>query len=385
MTTRYPEVWKNALMYPHMATARAELFYGNVKVGDLPIVSGSVRADRGSSVRRTLDMEVDPRLAPSEVTSKLTPYGSRVKAYRGIRMPDNTVYEFGVFEGRVESVEFGQSSVSIRGSDRGADIVDARFEIPYSSTLNIKVTDQMTAIIVDAIPGAIVNVDPACPTGIITTPATWDRERAEALDNLAQTIACDWWARPDGTIRIGPTPANVTTTDPEWIVDSGDLGVVITRTTSLDRASVYNAMVVNGEPPDGGVPAYGVARDTDPNSPTFYGGPFGKVPKFFSSQFLTTDAQAQAVANGMLVDGLSGNQSVNVDCIPNPDLMVGSVVLVSTGDGDFDGLYYINSFSLPLDPESSMSMVLNVGYENAVDVNTFARARPRVGVGISWP
>jgi hypothetical protein len=175
--------------------------------------------------------------------------------------------------------------------------------------------------------------------------------------------------------------------------DAGDVdrrSVLISSLVRLDRVSVYNAVVVNGEPPDGQAPAYGVARDVNPNSPTRWGGPFGKVPRFFASQFITTNAQATATANSMLADAISSIQGCRVDCVVNPQLFGSDVVYVQDGNGEFDGMYYFDSLTIPLAPERAMTLVLSSVYvelppEPPDDIVMLARAPRRLAEGIRWP
>lgn len=387
MAARYSDPFLNALMYPHQMTCRAELIWQGSIIANIPVVSGSVTVDRQSTVRRTLDAELDPTYAPKVITDRLTPYGSVIRVYRGIRWPNNDITENVVFLGRVDSVEFGRLSLRVRASDLGGFIADARFEKPYTATRNMLIIDQMKALITDAYAAATFTVN-TTSTARITTPATWDRERADALDNLAETIGCEWYASADGTFHIDPLPA-LSAASAVWVIDTGDTGVTITRETALDRQAVYNAVVVNGEPPDGQAPAYGVARDANPASLTMWGGPFGKVPRFFSSQFIYTNTQAQNTALSMLGDAVTSTQSVNVGCVANPRLMSGQVVLIqdTLSPSAWDGLYFINSMTLPLDPESAMSLVgkmtvkaTTVSGEDVI----FERSPIRLAEGISY-
>lgn len=378
---RYEDPFLNALMFSHQAFVRGELWFAGSKVMDLAFVSGTVAADRGSTVRRRFTGTVDPRTVPLRLDDALTPYGGLIKVWRGVRYPNGQRTEYQVFSGRVESVEFGLTTVAISASDAAAGLVDARFETPYRATRGMKVVDQIKAIIHDVDATAVVT-DLTGATNTISTPATWDRERTEALDNLAQTIGAEWFAGPDGVFYINRLPA-ITGQAAVWIVDSGDTGVAINRTTAMDRSRVYNAVVVNGEPPDGQSPAYGVARDNDPNSPTRWGGPFGKVPKFFSSQFITTNTQAQNVATEMLGDAVAGTRSVSISCVPNPRLATGDVVYVSTGAGEYDGMYFVNTFNLPLEPETPMTLGCNLALESTAEG---LRPAPRLlGEGVRWP
>lgn len=372
---RYNDAFLNALMYPHQATSRGELLWAGTKMEDLTFISGTVSGDRGATVRRTFQANIDPRCAPRHLSSPITPYGGQIRVWRGIRFPNGDHIEVPIFFGRIDLVDWGRDQISVRCQDLAAAMVDARFEVPITATRGWRVYDQIKALIQDVDASFVVN-NLTTSTENITTPATWDRERVEALDNLAQGIGAEWYAGVDGQFYIQPLPA--ITSDPAvWVIDSGDEGVVITRQSQLDRARVYNAVVVNGEPPDGTPPAYGVVHDDNPDSLTRWGGPFGKVPRFFSSQFITTNAQALATAQSMLGDAIAGTRGVSVSCVPNPKLNLGDVVLLQTGAGDFDGMYFVNTLNLSMEPETPMTLGLNLALE--ADDNRFLRgARRRV-------
>lgn len=381
--SRYSDRYLNALMAPHKMTSRAELYFGGGKVGDLQLVEGLVNADRGSLVRRTFEGTLDPTNAPASLTDKLTPYGSQLKVFRGIEYNDTTIDEFPVFYGRVESVDFGLNGVTVRCADLAADVVDTRFEVPRTGTRGAQIRHFMRDLIQEAVPGVTVDIL-TTDTSTITTPSVWDRERSEALQSLAPSISSEWFAMADGTFQIAPLPAVQASPVAVWIVDSGDIGVAIERLTVLDRADVYNSVVVNGEPSDSTPAVYAVARDTNPASPTRWGGPFGKVPAFFSSGVLTSTAQAQATANALLVSAIAGTRSVEVRCVPNAKLRLGDVVFISTGQAGFDGMYYANAFTLPAGPGEPMTMVCDVVLTTTV-AGDIVDAPVVFGEGISWP
>src|SRR5215831_16668999 len=139
--TRYASRFLNALMDSHHIYIRAELWYANALVGPLNVVSGSVSADRNSAVRRTANLTIDPTaITDATLGPKLNPYGSEVKCWRGVRYPDNTVEQYQIFTGRIDSIDKAIDGVSLRCSDRAATVVDARFTsprtLPYGQNLN---------------------------------------------------------------------------------------------------------------------------------------------------------------------------------------------------------------------------------------------------------
>jgi hypothetical protein len=85
-------------------------------------------------------------------------------------------------------------------------------------------------------------------------------------------------------------------------------------------------VIVTGENRETGETWRAVARDTNPTSHTRYGGPFGKVPRFYYSPLIRSTAQAQATADTMLANSLSKKSGINFSTVPNPAYEVGDVI-----------------------------------------------------------
>ena len=96
--------------------------------------------------------------------------------------------------------------------------------------------------------------------------------------------------------------------------------------------------------------------DSDPNSPTQWGGPFGKrYAPFIKDETIASQAQAQLRANKELQANLGFLQSIKVPALPNPAFEVGDVVRVAlaradiTDDPIIDEQYcIIDAFEVPL-------------------------------------
>jgi hypothetical protein len=76
-----------------------------------------------------------------------------------------------------------------------------------------------------------------------------------------------------------------------------------------------------------------VALDMNPNSPTFWNGPFGKVPRYFFSTFLTTEAQCASAASKILERSLGLPYNVNFTMVPNPALEPLDAIKITHEDG----------------------------------------------------
>ena len=104
----------------------------------------------------------------------------------------------------------------------------------------------------------------------------------------------------------------------------------------ITRDGTYNAVSVSGQTSDANVPpVYGFASDGDPASPTYYNGPFGKKPRFYSSQYITTTEQANDVAINMLAEALAINSSLTFNALMVPFLESGDVIAVELDNNRF--------------------------------------------------
>jgi hypothetical protein len=112
---------------------------------------------------------------------------------------------------------------------------------------------------------------------------------------------------------------------------------------------VYNAVMARGENTEANIaPVSVLVVDNDSGSPTYWSGPFGRRPLFYSSSVLTTTAACTAAATLLLRSATAPNASADISSLPNPALEVGDVLRVVYPDGSKE-LHQIASFSVPLD------------------------------------
>lgn len=373
--SRYPDVFRNTLMAPHQMAVSCKVEYAGTERGQLAVIGGSVTADRTSSVRRTCDISVDPtQVWEGPLAGYLRPYGARLRVERGLRYADGTLEMYPVFYGRIEMVESSIQTLHIRCSDLGADVIDARF--PNTMTPERLTGGSPTMPIVDAVTALIREVHPSVDVDISKVSAvdrtqpvrrgtSWQQERGDALNELCTQLGgttpgslagYEWYADPEGRFHIDPLPAVIPPTAPvAWIVDQGDQGVLVERTATVDRTNVYNGIVVTSEPVGGVMPAYGDAYQA--SGDLAWGGPFGKVVQFYTGQHVNTTAAAEALADNLLANSVSEARSCQVTCVPNPKLRLSDVVRLFAGE-HLDEMTYIQNMSMPLDPESPMTMTL---------------------------
>lgn len=342
-----------ALRESHVPYTRVQLMRTDGAVVDLPHTDGSVTVDRGNAVRRTCSVTVpDVSLIPMAPTDQLAIYGARLRITRGVIYGDGTIESvpLGLFRINSISGDPALGPVTINGSGLEAMVADDKFTAPYSTRGGTAAVTAITGLIQATLPGAVV-VNRATDATIGTM--TWDvqGDRWAAVQECATAIGAEVYADADGVFIIAELP-DLLTAPVAWDIDAGEDGVLISATRTFSRDGMYNLVVASGENAENNIPPVSAtASDNDPTSPTYVSGPFGRVPKFYSSATLISSTLAQAAANKLLRDAIKPNASVSLTSLPNPCLEPGDVLRVTYEDGRRE-LQQVQSFSISLGLDS---------------------------------
>lgn len=342
-----------ALRESHVPFTQVQLIRTDGVVVDLAHTDGSVTVDRGNAVRRTCTVTVpDVSLLPMTPTDQLAVYGARLRILRGVIYGDGAVeaVPLGLFRIDQISGDPALGPVTIDGSGLEAVVADDQFVTPYTTRGGTAAVTAITKLIQDTLLGAVV-VNLATDATIGTM--TWDvqGDRWAAIQECATAIGAEVYADADGQFVIAELP-DMLTAPVAWDVDAGETGVLISANRAFSRDGMFNYVVASGENSEDNVPPVsGTASDTDPTSPTYVSGPFGRVPKFYSSATLITSSMAQGAANKLLRDAVKPNATVTLTSLPNPCLEPGDVLRVTYEDGRRE-LQQVQSFSISLGLDS---------------------------------
>ncbi|WP_043468955.1 DUF5047 domain-containing protein [Kitasatospora sp. MBT66] len=357
-----------ALSNPHQVVTRIDAYLGGtLTAADLPHEGGSVTVDRGSKVRRQLALTIpDPGYLPWNPGDPLGVYGQQLVVQRGIRYPDGTteLVPLGTFRIDEPAGDPALGPVTVTGQSAEASVQDDRFTAPVSTSSYASTVTAITALIRETLPDApVVNLTAGARDQSVA-PITWDAQadRWDAVTQLATSMRAECYADATGRFVITDLP-DLSTATPVWDVTEGPTGNLIKVSRKLARAGVYNAVIARGETSAGaGGPAVsGAAYDTDPTSPTRWGGPYGRVPRFYSSGLLTTTAACEAVAAALLRDATAPNVQTSLSSLPNPALE-GADCLRLTYGGRHE-LVLVQSFTVPLDVDGDFAITLRASKE----------------------
>ncbi|MFJ3283645.1 DUF5047 domain-containing protein [Streptomyces sp. NPDC086669] len=333
----------------HTVATKVQLFLTDGQVIDLEHTGGSVSVDRSNAIRRTCSVTVaDPALIPRTPSDQLATYGARLRVSRGIDYGDGSQPELvplGVF--RLDSVDgdVNDGPATLQGKGLEAVVIDDKFTEPYKATGTV--VGAVTALIQRSIPTADVI------STIVDTPIgsrTFDVEADPwaGAQEIAAAAGAEVYCNADGVFVIAALPDLLTAT-PVWAVEATDGGAYISANRGMTSDQVHNGVLARGENTADNVPPISyLAVDDDPNSPTYWGGPYGRRPKFVSSSAYTTLTACTQAANAELAKAKAPNASGDISSLPNPALETGDVLRVMHEDGTRE-LHQVASFQVPLD------------------------------------
>lgn len=314
----------------------------------LPVASWAFSWDRTRQVQ-TFDMTVadkDGKLAPWLLEDPLGVGGSRLQVRYNVggagqisqgwyrvtaAEPDERWHSYIINEagrvnpdspvpaGRKQVMVSGGATIRVQADDLALVIKSDELLAPESP-----VGDAPTVVgEVRRLAGGIVPVVTA--SGVVDRSVSksliYEKDRLDAIQALCRSIACDYRMNGDGQLEVYPLAPQT----PAAVLRGGAEGLLVRVDRSQKYEGLYNRFVVRGTATD--KPVQGIAEIT--SGPLRVGGPHGMVPKFYESNMIETQAQADAYAVTMRDTHLAGlTVDLKVTCLPVPHVQQGDWVQV---------------------------------------------------------
>lgn len=321
---------------------RLEVLYGGDIVTSLnTLLDGYINFD-SVAVRRSAYLtlvDVDGNLTPSSARDLLAPKGTEVRIFKGLEITPG-IYEeiplgvFGIVEPEVTSHN-GGTRLKIKGWDRVDAIRVRQFEDPYAIAAGTSTASAISDIITSrlSVPVRVTATGNTTPESLFDALSDpWDAVRALAsADNL---IA---YFDQLGTGVVEPdieVLTNVTYTIGENALLSG----VQSRSIKADKT--YSGVIVRGEHPETGA-IRSELWDTDPTSPTYADGAFGRRPYGYYSKLLDTQGKCDAAAATIFARVTKMRQELTITTIGTPGHDIGDVVRVIDPKSRTNGYFKI--------------------------------------------
>lgn len=328
-----------ALLQNHKMSVRVELVTEGESTGPIPFSGGTITATFTSQVTRTGTLTVPISVVQMGLLNPLT---NRCVVMTGIP----GIFEVPVFTGRVVSYKKASSQdVVVQLADTSRDIVRARFEQPWRAVKGATAGSEMVRIVGDV--SGDIAIDISQTPGIINPYAVWEEDRGKAMDDLASVMSCIWQGDRFGGIIVYPNPYSTSSADPPVVaLSTGPGGTISSIEEVVSSENIANSVTVVVERTDNSTPIRVTAHDEGVNSPTRWGGPFGKqsiIRKINNP--LTVDA-ARAIAFRILNQSLALFRSWQITTPHFPFLDPGDVIAINW-DNDITG-QVVESITYPL-------------------------------------
>lgn len=345
-----------AIKQSHVLVTKAEILRSGAPVQTLDILDGSVAVDVNNAVRRRCDVSLtDPTgtLTPAVATDLLAPFGNEVRLSRGIQFADGTseLIPLGVFG--LEDVDVQDTAdgltIHLVGMDRAQKVARATLTDVYSVAAGTNFATAIQALIASRVSGLTYNFMITSNNTPALTFQSGD-DPWKAAQDMAESMGAELFFDAQGICVLQPIPDPLVSAVAYSYLEGAD-ATIVSVSKKLTRQGIYNYVVATGETSDPAiVPVRSVAQDSDPTSPTYTGGAFGVVVRFYASPFITTQAQADSAAAAMLRQSLGLTEQVGFTAIPNPAHEAGDVVTITRARAKVDARYVLDAFTVPLGP-----------------------------------
>ncbi|MEV4416115.1 hypothetical protein [Catellatospora sp. NPDC049609] len=358
--------YERALCRGHGYESRLDVFYQGQQIDSLSLADdlagGRVEVTARNRERRTLRLTAAQRRWPVAAASALSPYGVWGQAWVTItagtvRFPDIPVWAGKLLTtGRVR----WSGQVTVTGVDPMWQINREPFEVLRPAPRGMEVVSAILMLLQEVLPDATLD-DRTGSTATIPAATAWDAgagSRGKTIDELAASIGAElyaepWAVAPGGQFVLRPVPTLLDT--PAWVLPDGLESVVEADTQLQSGATVVNRWIVTSERTDRPL-IREVVTDSDPASPTRYGGPMGRLTDFYSSPLISDNGQARAAGQAKLARSIGSARARTVRVIANPALEAGDVIAIGV-DGEAPEYHLADSFDVPLSPDpASMSI-----------------------------
>ncbi|MFG2292052.1 DUF5047 domain-containing protein [Streptomyces sp. NPDC048603] len=358
--------FRKALTTSHRMAVRVDAYYDGALIRpDIPVTDGSVTLDRGSKVRRSLSLTVpDLKLLPWDPSDPLAVYGQELVVKRGIALNGGTEWvTLGTFRIDEPAADVHMGPITLTGKSAEVSIQDDRFLQPTSTRGHSTCMNAIEFLIRETLPDAVIvnathdNRNPACAV------ADWNSQgdRWDAVAQVARAMNAEIYCDATNRFVVADVPTPLTSAV-VWDIAEGEGGTLMSAARTLSRTAVYNAVVASGENTASDTPPVSaISYDDDPASPTRWGGPFGRVPRFYSSALLTSVGACEAAADSMLFDATAPNVQTAIAAAPNPALEPGDCIRLRYAGRR--NLFILQSLTIPLTAAGSSSITLRGGKE----------------------
>lgn len=319
-------------------------------IQDLPIISPKFNDDSSSLVQSSGSCTViyqgafADSIAPKDIGDVLSPFGTRLAVSVLISVGDalqeriplgvyllsetpSIVTQKFLFQGRYVA-QGDQIDLNLKDLFYGVQRDD--FDAPGSAPSLTSVWSEVQRLTQLPLTRTVAD-------GPIPTSVAYQQDKLQAVYDLATVLNATACMTPDGTVsmRANDWPAVVDT------IHDGDGGTLVNVGRAMSNDNVYNKVVIRSSAGDGSAVLATAEITSGPLRTSNADGslsPYRRVPYFYSSDYITTQDQAQAYA-ATLLPQISRLRAVSVPVNENfnPLREIGDVVAINWLDEEIFG------------------------------------------------
>lgn len=351
---------------------RCEVLDNGVVQRTLDISAGSVQVDLNDAIRRRAKISLtdpDGDLTPAKATDLLAPFGNELRLHRGYELTPSgltpAVQEIlPVFTGGISGVQVNDTpsglTIDVDAYDRARRVQRSQWVNPYVIGAGTNFGTAVQDIVRNRYPLLTEGDFLFTPTSYTTPKLVFgldnSRDPWKAAQDMAASVGFELFFDAMGVCTFQPIP-DYGSQVPVFTYAEGEEAIILGVQRSTVDEETYSHWIVSGTSSSNtGVPPRGEAKDTNPESPTYYLGDFGDVPNFWSSPYVVSVAQATTIATALLNTTLGSMEEVNFPAIVNPAHEAGDVVAIVRKRARIDDVYVMENFSIPLDVGGIMSV-----------------------------
>lgn len=245
----------------------------------------------------------------------------------------------------------GGVALKIHVNDMSYAIKRNVWQMPYTIPSGLLYTDAIKAMVLNRLPdqtafnlSSTTRTTPVLVYGVQQGGDPW-----QDIMELAQAIGYEAYFDASGTFVCRPVP-DPRLGDPVWEFDELVTPLVAEAQRELSSDQTFNDIVVIGQSTSTSNPFSAEAYDDNPISPTYVLGQYGRVSQRLTFSLITSQDQAQDVANATLYNSLGTADTVTLTVVPHPALEPGDIIKVNCSNIKANGTYMINSMTTPLSP-----------------------------------
>ena len=306
--------------------ATVESWLGDEYLGEVPVEDGSVAWDATQQVQGSLSLTV-PRVGsasededwrdwdPTDPSHPLACFGQTLHVSLTIAsvIPGGGWWDVQLGRFLITSVDPSPSTVRVTGKSLMHRLEEDRLTTPLSPMSNGTLASEIRRLVGGHM-GVVIDtglVDRWCPS------MTWGESRIDAVYEIAKAWPASLREGGDGILYVTP-PVSPPVSPPKLRLTDDLDGTVVGVSSQVSRDKVYNRVVARGQDGhDEGAPAFQAVADQT-TGPMRTDGPYGVVPRFFSSPLITSQEQARKTAEAMLAESIRRKVKVPVEHAPDP-------------------------------------------------------------------